>query len=59
MPMGLFYAPATFQSLINSTFGVGIDLLMVLYLDDLLIYSNSFDEHLKHLELVFSRLSNI
>lgn len=56
MAMGLRNAPATFQSLMNSIFSDCIDRFMIVYLDDLLIYSNSPEDHLIHLETVLSRL---
>lgn len=58
MPMGLRNAPATFQSLMNSIFYDTIDDFMVVYLDDILIYSNSREDHLKHLRIVLQRLKD-
>lgn len=58
MPMGLFNAPTTFQFLMNSIFCYFIYNFQFLYLDDLLIYSNSIDAHLVHLYTVLSRLQN-
>lgn len=56
MPMGLCNAPATFQALMNSIFFDCIDLFVVIYIDDLLVFSKSEDEHFKHLDTVLSRL---
>lgn len=56
--MGLCNAPSTFQALMNSVFHDLIDIFMVVYLDDLLIYSNSYEEHLNHLEIVLSSLND-
>jgi len=56
MPMGLCNAPATFQSLMNRIFYDCIDVFMVVYMDDLLIFSKDEESHLKHLETVLSRL---
>lgn len=58
MPMGLRNAPATFQALMNSIYYDVIDDLLVVYLDDLLIYSNSKEEHIRHLRLVLQRLKD-
>lgn len=58
MPMGLCNAPAIFQSLMNSIFSDIIDDYLVVYLDDLLIYRNTYEEHLIHLEEVLSRLQD-
>lgn len=56
MPMGLRNAPATFQALMNSIFRDCIDDFVVVYLDDILIFSESREEHLNHLRIVLSRL---
>lgn len=56
MPMGLRNSPATFQTLINSIFRDCIDEFVVVYLDDILIFSDSKEEHMKHLRIVSTRL---
>ena len=56
MPMGLCDAPQTFQTLMNNVFHDCIDNFIVIYLDDLLIFSSTMEEHLEHLETVLSRL---
>lgn len=57
MPFGLKNAPATFQRLINH-FKNGIpDVNLVAYLDDILIFSCSFEQHVRDLKLVFNRLN--
>ena len=56
MPFGLTNAPATFQRLIETCMG---DLHLnscLLYLDDIVVFSKSFEEHLTRLEAVFQRL---
>lgn len=58
MPMGLCDAPTTFQSLMNSIFGDLVDAFMVVHLEYLLIYSDSYDNHLTQLDLVLSRLAD-
>lgn len=57
MPMGLCNAPATFQTLMSKIFYDCIDDFLVVYIDDLLIYSETEDERLRHLEAVLSRLA--
>jgi transposase InsO family protein len=56
MPFGLTNAPATFQSLMNSVIGGYLDKFATVYLDDLLVYSRTPQEHLVHLKLVLQRL---
>ena len=56
MPMGLCNAPASFQSLMNTIFHDCIDVFLVVYLDDLLIFSRTLDDHMKHLDIVLQRL---
>ena len=58
MPFGLTNAPATFQRTINRVFMRILGDYVVVYLDDLNIYSQNFNEHLKHLRKVFERLRN-
>ena len=56
MPFGLCNAPATFQRLMERCMG---DLNLtdcLIYLDDIVIFSSTFEEHLDRLEAVFSRL---
>ena len=58
MPFGLTNAPATFQRLMNKLFcGPKWNFLFV-YLDDLLIVSQSFEEHLEHVEQVLKQLED-
>lgn len=56
MAIGLCNAPATFQTLMNSIFFDHIDSFIVVYIDDLLIFSKTKDEHIQHLRIVFERL---
>lgn len=56
MPFGLCNAPGTFQRLMERMFGAQHGQSLLLYLDDIVVFSASVDEHLKHLEGVLSRL---
>lgn len=49
-------APATFNTLINDVFLSMLDRCVMVYLDDILIYNNSLEEHKKHLVEVFELL---
>lgn len=53
--MGLRNAPAPFQALMNSFFYDNIDEFLVIYLDDILIYSNTRVDHSRHLRIVLQR----
>ena len=53
---GLTNAPATFQRVMNSIFGQYIGKFVLLYLDDVLVFSKNADEHAQHLRLVFEVL---
>lgn len=56
MPFGLCNAPATFQRLMQVVLaGLEWDCCFV-YIDDILVASKTFEEHLYHLQLVFDRL---
>ncbi|TIA84742.1 hypothetical protein E3P99_04121 [Wallemia hederae] len=56
MPFGLCNAPASFQYLMNSMLQEYLDDFAVVYLDDIMIYSKSREDHLHHLKLVFDKL---
>jgi hypothetical protein len=56
MPFGLTNAPATFQTLVNNVFRAYLNQFVVVYLDDILTYSKTREEHLKHLRIVFKLL---
>src|SRR5882724_1769366 len=56
MPMGLTNAPATFQAFMNHIFRDMTDIFVVIYLDDILIFSNSLEEHRVHVQRVLERL---
>jgi hypothetical protein len=49
-------APATYQTLMNYLFGEYIGLFMDVYLDDIIIYSNTLEEHIEHVKKVIDIL---
>ena len=53
LPLGLCNAPSTFQHLMNSVTHGFIDKFVLVYLDNVLVYSDNEDEHKAHLRQVF------
>jgi hypothetical protein len=56
MSFGLTNAPAFFMNLMNSVFLDYLDKFVVVFIDDILIYSQSEEEHADHLRMVLQRL---
>ncbi|GJP51448.1 hypothetical protein CLOM_g10609, partial [Closterium sp. NIES-68] len=56
MPFGLMNVPSTFQLTMNGVFRDLLDKCVIVYLDDILIYSQTQEQHLRDLEQVFQRL---
>ena len=56
MPFGLCNAPATFQRLMQTVFQADMFNILLVYLDDIGVYSATLDEHLAKLDTVLSRL---
>lgn len=58
MPFGLCNAPATFQRVMDKIFSGQIRKFAIPYLDDIIIFSKSAEEHLDHLEIVLNKLKS-
>jgi len=56
MPFGLTNAPAAFQRFVNTIFADMLDVCVVVYLDDILIYSEDMESHQQHVQEVLCRL---
>lgn len=56
MPFGLCNAPSSFQTTMNSLFRPYLRCFIIVFFDDILIYSASFEKHLTHLEVAFQVL---
>ena len=56
LPFGLTGAPSTFMSLMNRVFYDYLDKFVIVYLDDILVYSKNEEEHEEHLKLILNKL---
>ena len=56
MPFGLCNAPGTFQRLMQMIFREELLQILLVYLDDIIVYSDTIADHLKRLERVFQKL---
>ena len=56
LPMGLCNSPGVFQSLMNDTFRDYLDQFVLVFLDDIVVHSDTLEDHERHLRLALQRL---
>ena len=56
MPFGLTNAPTAFQHMMNDIFREYLDHFVVIYLDAILVFSSSIEDHTQHVRLILSKL---
>ena len=56
MPFGLTNAPATFMNLMNRVFHPYLDRFVIVFIDDIMVYSKNEVEHARHLRLVLKTI---
>ena len=56
MPFGLMNAPLTFQRLVDKVFNQQEKEFIMVYINDIIIFSRNWNDHLKHIETIFQRL---
>ena len=56
MPFGLTNAPAAFMDLMNRVFRPYLDHFVIVFIDDILVYSRNLKQHAKHLKMVLQTL---
>jgi hypothetical protein len=57
MSFGLCNTPPTFTTLMNSIFHEKLNEFMIIYIDDILVYSKSIEEHVTHLKFVLQKFN--
>ena len=56
MPFGLTNAPVSFQRLMNRVFAKEMNVFMLIYLDDVLVFSDSLEENWEHLWVALQQM---
>jgi hypothetical protein len=57
LPMGISTSPSVFSSMMNTILG-GIEHFCVVYIDDIVVFSKSWEDHMQHLNVVLRRLES-
>ena len=58
MPFGLINAPATIQKMVNKILQSYLDKFAIIYMDDILVYSDTKNEHVKYIKMVLDTLKH-
>lgn len=56
MPFGLSNSPSVFQAFVNEIFRDMLNLRVIVYIDDILIYSDTLEAHVRDVRVVLQRL---
>ena len=56
MPFGVANAPATFQRMMNSLFKEELDAFVLVYLDDILVFSQTLEDHIRHIRTALQKM---
>ena len=59
MPFGLTNAPASFQRFINEVCREHLNIFVIAYLDDILIFSKTLEEHVQHIREILKKIENV
>ena len=59
MPFGLCNAPATFQRLMNNIFQEFVGIFLLIYIDDIIIFSKSAEEHFANIKATLEQIINV
>ena len=58
MPFGLTNTPASFQRFINEVLREHLNIFVIAYLDDILIFLENYDEHVEHIRKILKKIEN-